>query len=527
MNSTDGITAPDNRAWSLHERITCAIIFVAALALYIVTLAPSYVWGDSTKLLFYVLEKKFVGLGAGFGTHPLHNVLGYAFSLLPLPFAYSQNLLSAFFAAASVCVTYGIIVEAVGDIRAALAAAVSMAVSHVFWLYAVINESYSLLSFSILLALFLCLKWTRQHRDWHLYALSFVLGAGLANHALMVLAWPGLLFMVWGNRFRDFCLSWKCVVALLTFLLGSCQILFIPVVETGSLSSFVAQLTGDSSDTYQTFSGSFLKFVGELSTYPFYLLYQFPGLAFVLGMVGGAIGFRQSNRLVAASALIAAPILVFAAQYMKQRQFPMMLPTFTMFALWIGIGAHYVLAKFPLLRTASVYSAILASLVLLPPAVYYAASHIAEVIQYDVSFIRNQPYRNPYSYYLFPPKHRENGPQRYVEDSFKQAKPAAIILADFVPGLVLVYEQRVLGKRKDLELDVFIDDWVHYTREPSTAILEFIRSHVGSNGKSLYLADDWEAYYHSSDIRKEFHLERTGGPLWEVTRREARSSPGL
>ena len=98
MNSTDGITARDNRAWSLHERITCAIIFVAALALYIVTLAPSYVWGDSTKLLFYVLEKKFVGLGAGFGTHPLHNVLGYAFSLLPLPFAYSQNLLSAFFA---------------------------------------------------------------------------------------------------------------------------------------------------------------------------------------------------------------------------------------------------------------------------------------------------------------------------------------------------------------------------------------------------------------------------------------------
>jgi len=179
------------------------------------------------------------------------------------------------------------------------------------------------------------------------------------------------------------------------------------------------------------------------------------------------------------------------------------------------------------LKTASGYSAILASLALLPPAVYYAASHIAEVIQYDVSFIRNQPYRNPYSYYLFPPKHREDGAQRYVEDSFKQAKPAAIILADFVPGLVLVYEQRVLGKRKDLELDVFIDDWVHYTREPSTAILEFIRSHVGSNGKALYLADDWEAYYHSSDIRKEFHLERTGGPLWEVTRREARSSPGL
>jgi len=167
----------------------------------------------------------------------------------------------------------------------------------------------------------------------------------------------------------------------------------------------------------------------------------------------------------------------------------------------------------------STYSVLLVSLALVPPAVYYSASRIAEALQYDVSFIRSAPYRNTYSYYLFPPKHQEYGPQRYVEESFAQAKPDAIILADFVPGLVLVYEQRVLGKRKDLEVDVFIDDWVHYSREPSSAILEFIRSHVGANGKALYLADDWEAYYHSSDIRKEFQLARTSGPLWEVTPR--------
>ena len=523
MSATNGITAPDNRAWNRHERLAAYIVFFTALALYIATAAPSYIWGDSTKLLFYVLEKKFLGLGAGFGTHPLHNVLGYAFSLLPVSFAYSQNLLSAVFAAASVCVTYGILMESVGDIRAALAASVSLAVSHVFWLYAVINESYSLLSFSILLALFLCLKWTREHKDWHLYALGFMLGAGLANHALLLLALPGLLYMVWGNRFFEFCLSWRLVVACLAFLIGSCQILLIPIAQTGNLSSFVTQLTGDTSATYQTFAGSSLKFVGELSTYPLYLLYQFPGLAIVLGVIGCAVGFRQSNRLVVGSALIAAPILLFAAQFMRQRQFPMMLPTFDMFAIWIGFGAHFMFGKFPLLRSTAACATLLASLALLPPVVYYAASRIAEAVQYDVSFIRNQPYRNPYSYYLFPPKQHEDGPQRYVEDSFKQAKPGAIILADFVPGLVLVYEQRILGRRKDLELDVFIDDWVHYSRDPSSAILEFIRSHVGVDGRTLYLADEWEAYYHVADVRKEFDLQRIEGPLWEVTTRDGRS----
>ena len=87
MSARDRISVPDHQSQNLPERLAGLIVFVAALALYVLTLAPSYVWGDSTKLLFYVLEKKFIGLGAGFGTHPLHNLLGLAFSFLPVSFA--------------------------------------------------------------------------------------------------------------------------------------------------------------------------------------------------------------------------------------------------------------------------------------------------------------------------------------------------------------------------------------------------------------------------------------------------------
>jgi hypothetical protein len=506
----------DHSASSRTERITYLMVFLATLILYVMTLAPSNIWGDSTKMLFYVLEKKFVGLGSGFGTHPLHNLLGYAFSLLPVSFAYSQNLLSAFFAAAAICVTYGIVLESVRDSRAALAASTSLAVSHIFWLYAVINETYSLLAFSILFAMLLSLKWTRQQKNWHMFLLGFVLGAGLANHAAMLLALPGLLFLLWGKQFFTFCVSWKIVVVLLAFLLGSSQILVIPVIESGSILSFVANLTADTTGTYKIYSGSFTKFLRELSAYPLYLFYQFPGFAVLLGGIGGVVGLRHFDRLVVSSVVIATPILLFAAQYMKQRQFPMMLPTFCMFALWIGFGARYVLVRSLALRTLSSSCMLLACLALFPPLLYWAAAHIAEAVHYDVSFIRSQPYRNSYLYYLFPPKQHEHGPQRYVEDAFAQAKPGSTILSDFVPGLVLVYEQRVLGKRKDLEIDVFIDDWVHHAPDLSSAILTFIRSHVGANRNALYLADDWEAYYRSSDIRKEFDLVQTGGPLWEV-----------
>ena len=239
----------------------------------------------------------------------------------------------------------------------------------------------------------------------------------------------------------------------------------------------------------------------------------------MLGVLGLVMGFQRSPRLIISTVLIALPILLFTSQYMKQRQFPMLIVTFSMFALWVGAGTSYVLEKIPRLRSTPICSALLASLVLFPPAVYYLASRIAETVQFDVSSIRALPYRNPYSYYLFPPKNREHGPQEYVADAFRQAKTGALILADFNPGLVLVYEQRVMGQRKDLEIGVYIDDWIHYSSDPTVATMDFIRAQVVAKDRILYLADDWDPYYHSAEIRKEFHLERVGGPLWEVTAR--------
>lgn len=502
-----------------RENTVGAVVFVAALTLYIATLAPSYLWGDPTKLLFYVLDHHFIGLGPGYGTHPLHNVLGYIFSFLPFSFAYSQNLLSAWFAAAAVYLVFRIIMETFKDLFAALAAAASMAVSHVFWFYAVINESYSLLSFFTLLAMFLCLKWINQPRDWHLYALGATVGAGLANHALLVLAFPGFLALLWGKALFEFAFSWRIAVVFLAFLAGSCQIFLIPIIESGSLTAFVAKLVGDTSNTYQTFSGPFLKLIKELGASPLYLLYQFPGFAIVLGALGLVMGFQRCPRLILSTVLIALLVLLFTSQYMKQRQFPMLIVTFSMFALWVGAGTSCLLDKFPRLRSTPICSALLAGLVLFPPAVYYSASRIAEAVKLDVSFIRTLPYRNSYSYYLFPPKNRERGPQKYAADAFRQAKTGALILADFNPGLVLVYEQRVMGQRKDLEIGVYIDGWIHYSSDPTAATMDFLREQVVAKSRILYLADDWNPYYHSAEIRKEFHLERVGGPLWEVTAR--------
>jgi hypothetical protein len=196
----------------------------------------------------------------------------------------------------------------------------------------------------------------------------------------------------------------------------------------------------------------------------------------------------------------------------------MFIPSFVIFSLWIGLGISLLLKRYPE-RNKQVAVTLFILLWIAPPLIYYSAYQIAEAIPIDLSFIRKLVYRNTYRYYLFPPKHRERGAEKYVENSFHQAKENAMILTDFNPGMALLYGQKVLGYRKDLKILVLIDDWVLGAENPSEEILHFLRMHVGGENSPLYLADNWEAYYHISSIEKEFTLKQEGGPLWEVLKK--------
>lgn len=493
------------------------VIFAAGLGLYLLTLAPTYLWSDSAKLALYVHTRLFIGIGPGYGAHPFHSLAGYLFSFLPVPLAYSQNLMSAVFAAGSLGLLCTIVREVTGSLHAAMLAASALAVSHLFWLYAVINETYSLLAFFLLLALGVTLAWTRDRRDIRLYLLAAAIGAGVANHALMLLVVPGLLYLAWGDEFRRFIWSAKIIPTLAAFLLGSCQVTILPLLTEPSLAASLSAGAADTATTYRVFAGQLSKLVREICLYPLYLLYQFPPVGTVLGLYGLVAELRARSRLAGATVLMALPILLFASQYFLQRQFPMLIPTFVLFALWIGFGTARLLETCPTLNSARYVGLAFLLLCLLPPAVYYGAYRAADSFRVALPPIRTLPYRDTARYYFFPPKHMERGAQAYVEDSFKQAKPGAIILADFNPGMALLYGQTVRGLRPDVRITIAVDDWVHGSANPAQEMLRFLRQHVIERHETVYLADDWEAYYFTSEIKKEFDLSQTGGPLWEVS----------
>ena len=85
---------------NIVKKYLALIISTVALIIYVITLAPSVVQIDSGELAAVQIT---LGIAHPTG-YPLYTILGYLFSLLPLPFTkiYQMNLLAAIYCATAV-----------------------------------------------------------------------------------------------------------------------------------------------------------------------------------------------------------------------------------------------------------------------------------------------------------------------------------------------------------------------------------------------------------------------------------------
>jgi hypothetical protein len=491
-------------------------VFLISFLLYWITLAPTLLWSDSAKLALAVNQRQFAA--TGFGAHPMHTVIGYLFSLLPFSLAYSQNLMSAFFASGTVYMVYLIIRLETGEIAPAILASTALTVSHLFWMYAVINETYSLLAFCLTAVIYFVLRWNRKGAFTYLFLAAFLFGAGFADHGMMLIFLPGILLLMQREKLLELLRPMNLLFVTLMFLAGASPVLIFPLFAGSSLRSLISALLQTTQQHYETFSST-RKMFRQVLIYPLYLVYQFPTLGFLPALYYVVHHKKASSKLFTGTMLIWAVTVLFASQYFLQRQFPMLIPSFLIVAIWSGLGLSLIFHAFPSWKRPGPIFALFFWLAIIPPVVYYLAYRTAEARRTDIRFIRPLPYRNTYRYFLYPPKCMERGAEQYARDAFLQAESNAIILSDFNPGMALLYAQEILGQRKDLKIRILIDDWIHQSPDPGANVLQFVRENIG-RGSVLYLADNYEPYYHSSRLSGEFRLDRGRGPLWKVTKKD-------
>lgn len=164
--------------------LLAVLIGLSALALYIRTLAPSLLWGDSAEFqtLSYTLGM----------THPsgymTQIMLGKLFTYIPVGnIAYRVNLMSAVFGALAVAQVY-LIVRILGGLSiAGISASMMLALSELFWRRALVAESYAIAASMVATIWLLFLFWRRTQNWRYLFLAGFAGGLSMGIHSIVLM----------------------------------------------------------------------------------------------------------------------------------------------------------------------------------------------------------------------------------------------------------------------------------------------------------------------------------------------------
>jgi hypothetical protein len=172
-----------------------AAVLVAALALYIVSCAPDFVWQDSGMIQYRVWHNDIEGkLGLAL-SHPLFYVLAIGAKYISLgEFAYRVNLVSASAAAVAVANLYLFLRLWLGKSLPAIIGAATFAFSHTFWRHGSFAETYTLYVAFFLAGLIMLLQYVRTERVAYLYGLACFNGLAMSVH--MFASIPFLCYLV-------------------------------------------------------------------------------------------------------------------------------------------------------------------------------------------------------------------------------------------------------------------------------------------------------------------------------------------
>jgi hypothetical protein len=176
-----------------------ALVAILSLALYIRTLAPSLLVGDSAE--FQVLAAQ-VGIAHTPG-YPVYMLVAKLFTLLPVgDIAYRVNLCSAALAALAIAGVYVAAKLLAGSRAAAVSGALALAVSLTLWSQALIAEVYTAGAACAAWVLAGLLGWYRTGARAPLFLAGLLGGLSLGVHSTVALLAPAVLLFLWLNRAR-------------------------------------------------------------------------------------------------------------------------------------------------------------------------------------------------------------------------------------------------------------------------------------------------------------------------------------
>ncbi|NOZ06997.1 MAG: DUF2723 domain-containing protein [Chloroflexi bacterium] len=351
------------------DRAAALILGLLAFALYVRTLAPGLLGGDSGE---FQMAAWLGGLAHPTG-YPLYLMLGWLWShLLPLgdP-AYRMNLFSAFWAAVTVVLLYHLLVATGRRVLPSanrispVAALVTLtfALTPTFWSQATQAEVYTLNAFFVVLLLLLCSGHVVRDRAVIAWC-TFVFGLSLTHHRTMLLFLPALLAglwlagrAVWPGARRAAGLVTLLVLPQLLYLYIPLRAAYTPYLHLSltptrpldlyenNLSGFLSMVSGS---VFRGAIGTPVQGLGRVTLLAGFLNRQFTPVGILLGLLGLALLIRRRQwPLLALSGLGFLAIVGFGLIYFIGDVYDQLIPAYILWTIWAALGLLFLLDAAP------------------------------------------------------------------------------------------------------------------------------------------------------------------------------------
>ncbi|MDX2165632.1 MAG: DUF2723 domain-containing protein [Deltaproteobacteria bacterium] len=326
-----------------------AVLLAAALpcVVYLRTMAPTVYGLDSAELSTgsYVL-----GIVHSPGS-PTFLLLGHLFSWLPFgDVGYRVNLVSVVAAAAAMAAFAAVLLRLLRDPFAAAAGAWFLAFTYYVWVSAVAAELYSLQAFFLAMLIWLALGWRAEQRAWQLNLFALCFGLGLGNHLSLVVAAPGFAVLLRSQERHALPPLRRLAVAACCGLLGLAVYAYLPLrgdapmnyarafgVDVASWPGFWWMVTGQMFAS-QMFAVPLAELPAQAGSFAGHLFSNFVGVSALVGVVGLVDDARRRPDVHLGLAVIFLANLAWVVTYDVADKELMMLPTFLVWAIWIGLG---------------------------------------------------------------------------------------------------------------------------------------------------------------------------------------------
>lgn len=429
-------------------------LLAGLLFVYVRTLTPGVLGGDVGELQFvpYIL-----GLVHPTGT-PFYTLLGWLWTRLSWgpSVAWQMNLLSALFAALAIVVVFAAIRRLTGRIIPALAAALSLAFGPVFWEQATMADKYAFNAFLVALILYLALRWGETRRAGTLNLLALAYGLSLTHHRSMFLFAPTLLAYVWWGEGAGLWHNGRRLLRLAVLVtLPLLFYLYLPWAESRNLppGTWHPETLSNWYDYILDTGQIGFLYVDPADVGPRLLFFaqtlqrDFTWAGVLLGLCGL---FWQGRRRPAAALFLLANFGLhgfLAANHHLPRQWTFFIPSFLVFALWIGEGLGAVWLAWERWvvgrgRAVRALAPALALLMLLVPLVPFSPRYRAfREAHFGAGVLDN--WRQAL---------KQGGMGQRVGGAIADVEPGAIIVGDWEQATPLWYYQQVEGLRPDVDI---------------------------------------------------------------------------